>query len=66
MANRLPVPLMNVINGGAHADNQLDIQEFMLVPYAADSFRIPAHGDKKVFHALKAILKRRLGDKRWR
>ena len=57
MANRLPVPLMNVINGGAHADNKLDIQEFMLVPYVADSFRESLRMGTEVFHALKAILK---------
>ena len=51
MANRLPVPLMNVINGSAHADNQLDIQEFMLVPYAADSSENPcAWGQKFSMH----------------
>ena len=57
MANRLPVPLMNVINGGAHADNQLDIREFMLVPYAADS-RESLHGNRG-FPCIEGVLKRK-------
>jgi enolase len=48
---------MNVINGGAHADNKLDIQEFMLVPHHADSFREALRMGTEVFHALKSILK---------
>lgn len=57
LSNVLPVPLMNVINGGAHADNKLDIQEFMLVPHHADSFREALRMGTEVFHALKSILK---------
>lgn len=53
----LPVPLMNVINGGVHADNSLDIQEFMLVPWGFDSFREALRAGVEVFHALKAKLK---------
>ncbi len=57
LATRLPVPLMNVINGGAHADNKLDIQEFMLVPHNAPSFREALRMGTETFHALKTILK---------
>ena len=53
----LPLPLMNVINGGAHADNNLDFQEFMLVPGGFDSFREALRAGVETFHALKAILK---------
>ena len=57
-ATRLPVPLMNIINGGAHADNNLDIQEFMIVPFAADSFSESLQMGVEIFHHLKAILKK--------
>ncbi len=53
---RLPVPMMNVINGGAHADNSLDFQEFMLVPHGAPTFAEAMRYSAEVFHALKAIL----------
>lgn len=53
----LPVPLMNVVNGGAHADNPLDIQEFMLVPAGAPSFKEALRAGTEVFHALKGALK---------
>jgi len=53
----LPVPLMNVINGGAHADNGIDFQEFMLVPAGADSFSNALRMGVEVFHVLKEILK---------
>ena len=53
LANLLPVPLMNVINGGAHASNNLDFQEFMLVPHGADSFREALRMGAEVFHTLK-------------
>jgi enolase len=43
-ARVLPVPMMNIINGGAHADNPIDIQEFMIMPVGAESFARPAHG----------------------
>lgn len=55
----LPVPLMNVINGGAHADNGLDVQEFMLVPRGATSFREGLRMGVEIFHRLKKILKDR-------
>ncbi|GAB6065874.1 phosphopyruvate hydratase [Aquifex pyrophilus] len=54
---RLPVPLMNVINGGAHADNNLDIQEFMIVPVCGGSFREALRAGVETFHHLKKILK---------
>jgi enolase len=53
----LPVPMMNVVNGGAHADNPLDIQEFMLVPAGFKTFREALRAGAEVFHALKGILK---------
>ena len=53
----LPVPMMNVVNGGAHADNPLDIQEFMLVPAGFRTFREALRAGAEVFHALKGILK---------
>jgi len=53
----LPVPLMNVINGGAHADNGIDFQEFMLVPAGADSFSNALRMGVEIFHALKELLK---------
>lgn len=56
MANLLPVPLMNVINGGAHASNNLDFQEFMLVPHGASSFREALRMGAEVFHTLKGLL----------
>jgi len=58
-ASRLPVPLMNVINGGKHADNNLDIQEFMIIPSGAQSFREALEMGTQVFHALKGELKSR-------
>ena len=57
MANLLPVPLMNVINGGAHAANSLDFQEFMLVPHGAPTFREALRMGTEVFHTLKGLLK---------
>jgi enolase len=56
-ANLLPVPFMNVINGGKHADNNLDIQEFMIVPLNAPSFQEALRMGAEVFHSLKKILK---------
>ncbi len=53
---RLPVPMMNVINGGAHANNNLDLQEFMIIPVGAPSFREALRYGAQVFHALKKIL----------
>jgi enolase len=56
---QMPVPMMNVINGGAHANNNLDLQEFMIIPVGAPSFREAVRYGAEVFHALKKIL----GDK---
>ena len=58
-ANILPVPMMNVINGGAHADNNLDIQEFMIVPIGAQSFTGAMQMGAEVFYALKSVLKKK-------
>jgi enolase len=55
----LPVPLMNVINGGAHAQNSIDLQEFMVVPAGADSFADALRIGSEVYHALKAVLHER-------
>ena len=55
-AMQMPVPMMNVINGGAHANNSLDLQEFMIVPVGAPSFREAMRWGAEVFHALKKIL----------
>lgn len=57
-ARRLPVPLMNILNGGAHADNNVDFQEFMIVPHGAPSFREGLRWGTEVFHSLKKVLKR--------
>ena len=56
-AHLLPVPLFNVLNGGAHADNSLDIQEFMVAPVAAPSFREALRMGVEIYHALRALLK---------
>jgi len=56
-ANQLPVPMMNILNGGEHADNNVDIQEFMIVPVGASSFGEALRMGAEVFHALKAVLK---------
>ncbi|MDO8547286.1 MAG: phosphopyruvate hydratase [Nitrospirales bacterium] len=58
-AHELPVPLMNVINGGAHADNNLDLQEFMIVPVGAPTFAEALRMAAEVFHTLKALLKKK-------
>ena len=58
-ANRLPVPLVNVINGGAHANNSLDFQEFMLVPHSSSTFFENLRIVSEVFHSLKKILNKR-------
>ncbi|MEQ8726888.1 MAG: phosphopyruvate hydratase [Sandaracinaceae bacterium] len=55
-ASLLPTPLMNILNGGAHADNGLEIQEFMIVPHGFDSFREGLRAGVEVFHTLKKIL----------
>ena len=54
---QMPVPMMNIINGGAHADNSVDIQEFMILPVAAKSFSEALRYGTEVFHALKSVLK---------
>jgi enolase len=56
-AHRLPVPMMNVLNGGAHADNNVDVQEFMIVPAGAPSFREALRMGAEIYHALKALLR---------
>ncbi len=56
---RLPVPMMNIINGGQHADNSVDFQEFMILPVGAPSIREAVRYGAEVFHALKAVLKGR-------
>jgi enolase len=58
-ANILPVPLMNIINGGVHADNNLDIQEFMIVPLGFNSFSESIRAGVETFHSLKEILKKK-------
>ena len=58
-AMSMPVPMMNVINGGAHADNSLDLQEFMIVPAGFSSFREALRAGAEVFHALKKLLAER-------
>jgi enolase 1/2/3 len=58
-AMQMPVPQMNIINGGAHANNSLDMQEFMIVPVGAQSFRDALRCGVEVFHALKALINKR-------
>jgi enolase len=58
-ARVLPVPLMNIINGGAHADNRLDLQEFMIMPVGASRFSEALRMATEVFHSLKALLKKK-------
>ena len=52
----LPVPMMNIINGGAHADNNVDLQEFMVLPVGFDSFAESLRAGTEIFHALKSVL----------
>ncbi|WP_342558589.1 phosphopyruvate hydratase [Metasolibacillus sp. FSL K6-0083] len=56
-AKQLPVPMMNILNGGAHADNNVDIQEFMVMPVGAESFTHALRIGTEIFHSLKAVLK---------
>jgi enolase len=56
-ANTLPVPMMNILNGGAHGDNKIDVQEFMIMPFGADSFSEGLRMGTEVFHHLKKVLK---------
>ena len=58
-AHVLPVPMMNILNGGSHADSNVDIQEFMIAPVGAPSFREALRSGAEVYHALKAVLKER-------
>ena len=58
-ANTLPVPMMNILNGGAHADNNVDFQEFMVMPVGAPSFSEALRWGVEVFHTLKGVLKKR-------
>lgn len=56
--NRLPMPMMNILNGGAHADNDIDIQEFMMIPSSAQDIGTAIRMGTEVFHSLKALLKK--------
>ncbi|HRD40273.1 MAG TPA: phosphopyruvate hydratase, partial [Bacteroidia bacterium] len=56
-ANLLPIPMMNILNGGAHADNGIDFQEFMIMPVGAESFSEGLRMGTEIFHHLKAVLK---------
>ncbi|HJZ88873.1 MAG TPA: phosphopyruvate hydratase [Polyangia bacterium] len=58
-ARTLPIPMMNILNGGAHADNNVDFQEFMIMPVGAPSFAEALRAGAETFHALKALLKKR-------
>ncbi|CAN5148839.1 phosphopyruvate hydratase [soil metagenome] len=58
-AKTLPVPMMNIINGGAHADNNVDFQEFMIMPVGAESFAAALRAGAEIFHNLKSVLKSR-------
>ena len=58
-ARTLPVPMMNIINGGAHADNNVDFQEFMVMPVGAENFHEALRMGAEIFHALKAVLKKK-------
>ena len=57
--NTMPIPMMNIINGGAHADNSIDIQEFMIIPVGADSFREALRHGVEVFHSLRSVLQKK-------
>ncbi|MDF2499461.1 MAG: eno 2 [Anaerosporomusa subterranea] len=58
-AKQLPVPMMNILNGGAHADNNVDIQEFMIMPIGAESFAHALRMNAEIYHTLKKVLKER-------
>ncbi|QPK94300.1 phosphopyruvate hydratase [Actinomyces sp. zg-332] len=58
-AHRLPVPMMNILNGGSHADSNVDIQEFMIAPIGASSFKEGLRWGAEVYHSLKAVLKKK-------
>lgn len=57
--NTMPIPMMNIINGGAHADNNIDIQEFMIIPVGAPNYKEALRYGIEVFHALKSVLKKK-------
>src|SRR6476661_8284290 len=58
-ASILPVPMMNILNGGAHADNSVDVQEFMIAPFGAPKFSEALRIGAEIFHTLKGVLKKR-------
>ena len=58
-AHTLPVPMMNILNGGAHADTNVDIQEFMIAPIGAETFKESLRWGAEIYHELKAVLKKR-------
>jgi len=58
-ANLLPIPMMNILNGGSHADNNVDIQEFMIFPIGAESFSAALQMGAEIFHQLKSVLKQK-------
>jgi len=58
-ANTLPIPMMNILNGGAHADNKIDFQEFMVMPVGADTFSESLRWGVEIFHHLKSVLKKK-------
>ena len=58
-AKKIPVPMMNIINGGSHADNNVDLQEFMIMPFGAESFTESLRMGAEIFHTLKSILKKK-------
>ncbi|MFM7158683.1 MAG: phosphopyruvate hydratase, partial [Bacteroidota bacterium] len=58
IGNTLPVPLMNILNGGKHADNTVDIQEFMVMPVGADTFSDALRMGTEIFHALRSVVKK--------
>jgi enolase len=65
-AKTLPVPMMNILNGGKHADNNLDFQEFMIVPAGAKSFSEAVRMGAEVFHSLKNVLHKKILIQQWR
>lgn len=64
-AKELPVPMMNILNGGAHADNNVDIQEFMVMPIGAVNFAEALRMNAEIYHALKAVLKEKALQPLW-
>ena len=58
-ANVMPVPMMNILNGGAHASNNIDIQEFMIMPTGASTFAEALRMGTEVYHSLKSVLKKK-------